>query len=91
MASRPFKELYAIPLRNGLTKPKAVRGAGTKMVNMGELFANPRIVDVAMDRVPLNQAERSSSLLATRYSLLAIFSLRGNRWCFLVLASARSL
>lgn len=75
MASRPFKELYAIPLRNGLTKPKAVRGAGTKMVNMGELFANPRIVDVAMDRVPLNQAERSSSLLAAGDLLFARQSL----------------
>lgn len=64
MQSRSFKELFAIPLRNGLTKPKAVRGAGTKMVNMGELFANPRIADVSMDRVPLSQAERNSSLLA---------------------------
>ena len=75
MASRQFKELFAIPLRNGLTKPKAVRGAGTKMVNMGELFANPRIVDVAMDRVPLNQAERSSSLLAAGDLLFARQSL----------------
>ena len=75
MASRPFKELFAIPLRNGLTKPKAVRGAGTKMVNMGELFANPRIVNVAMDRVPLNQAERSSSLLAAGDLLFARQSL----------------
>ena len=75
MASRPFKELFAIPLRNGLTKPKAVRGAGTKMVNMGELFANPRIVNVAMDRVPLNQAERNSSLLAAGDLLFARQSL----------------
>lgn len=75
MASRPFKELFAVSLRNGLTKPKAVRGAGTKMVNMGELFANPRIVDVAMDRVPLNQMERSSSLLAAGDLLFARQSL----------------
>ncbi len=45
------------------------------MVNMGELFANPRIVDVAMDRVPLNQAERSSSLLAAGDLLFARQSL----------------
>ena len=75
MASRQFKELFAIPLRNGLTKPKAVRGAGTKMVNMGELFANPRIVDVTMDRVPLNQTERSSSLLTAGDLLFARQSL----------------
>ena len=75
MASRPFKELFAIPLRNGLTKPKAVRGAGTKMVNMGELFANPRVVNVTMDRVPLNQTERSSSLLAAGDLLFARQSL----------------
>jgi type I restriction enzyme, S subunit len=73
--SRSFKELFGIPLRNGLTKPKAVRGAGTKMVNMGELFANPRIANIAMDRVPLNQAERSSSLLAAGDLLFARQSL----------------
>jgi type I restriction enzyme S subunit len=63
MQSKSFKELFAIPLRNGLTKPKAVRGAGTKMVNMGELFANPRLVHVAMDRVQLTDSERNTSLL----------------------------
>jgi|JI10StandDraft_1071094.scaffolds.fasta_scaffold306148_2 type I restriction enzyme S subunit len=75
MQSKPFKELFAIPLRNGLTKPKAVRGTGTKMVNMGELFANPRITDVSMDRVPLNQAERNSSLLTSGDLLFARQSL----------------
>ncbi len=75
MQSRPFKELFAIPLRNGLTKPKAVRGAGTKLVNMGELFANSRIVNVSMDRVPLNSAERSTSLLSADDLLFARQSL----------------
>lgn len=75
MQSRPFKELFAIPLRNGLTKPKAVRGAGTKMVNMGELFSNPRIINVSMDRVPLNAAERNTSLLAAGDLLFARQSL----------------
>lgn len=75
MQYKPFKELFASPLRNGLTKPKAVRGAGTKMVNMGELFANPRIVNVPMDRVPLNQTERGSSLLAAGDLLFARQSL----------------
>lgn len=75
MQSKPFRELFAIPLRNGLTKPKAVRGAGTKMVNMGELFANSRIAEIAMDRVPLNQAERNLSLLAAGDLLFARQSL----------------
>ncbi len=75
MQSKPFKELFAIPLRNGLTKPKAVRGTGTKMVNMGELFANSRIAEVQMDRVPLNEAERKSSLLAAGDLLFARQSL----------------
>ena len=75
MQSRTFKELFAIPLRNGLTKPKAVRGAGTKMVNMGELFSNPRIINVSMDRVPLSAAERNTSLLAAGDLLFARQSL----------------
>lgn len=75
MQSRPFRELFSIPLRNGLTKPKAVRGAGTKMVNMGELFANPRLINVDMDRVPLNDAEVKSSMLASDDLLFARQSL----------------
>jgi len=75
MQFRPFKELFEIPLRNGLTKPKAVRGVGTKMVNMGELFANPRIINISMDRVPLSVAERNSSLLVTGDLLFARQSL----------------
>jgi len=75
MHFRPFRELFSIPLRNGLTKPKAVRGAGTKMVNMGELFANPRIINISMDRVPLNSAERASSILAAGDLLFARQSL----------------
>lgn len=45
------------------------------MVNMGELFANPRIADITMDRVPLSPAERSSSLLAPGDLLFARQSL----------------
>lgn len=45
------------------------------MVNMGELFANPRIADIAMDRVPLNLAERTSSLLVAGDLLFARQSL----------------
>lgn len=58
-----FGTLFAEPTRNGLTRPKAVRGVGTKMVNMGELFAHSRIRDVTMDRVPLNEVEATKFLL----------------------------
>ena len=59
----PFQNLLRVPLRNGLTRPKAVRGAGVKMVNMGEVFAHDRIQDIHMDRVPLNDKEKETSLL----------------------------
>ena len=74
--TRAFGELFAEPPRNGLTRPKAVRGAGTKMVNMGELFAFPRIRDVSMDRVPLSKSEaerftlHKGDLLFARQSLV---------------------
>lgn len=60
---RPFGDLFAEPTRNGLTRPKAVRGAGTKMVNMGELFAFPRLRNAPMDRVPLTDEESEKALL----------------------------
>jgi type I restriction enzyme, S subunit len=59
----PFAELFETPLRNGLNKPKAVRGEGMKMVNMGEVFAHRRIHNLDMDRVPMDSKERDSSLL----------------------------
>lgn len=58
-----FESFFKTPLRNGLTRPKAVRGVGTKMVNMGEIFAHSRIGDIGMDRVPLNGKEADVYLL----------------------------
>ena len=58
-----FEELFDIPLRNGLTRPRAVRGSGVKMVNMGELFAYSRIGDIPMERVPLSEVEAEKYLL----------------------------
>ena len=58
-----FEKLFDIPLRNGLTRPRAVRGAGVKMVNMGELFAHSRIGNVSMERVPLSETESKKYLL----------------------------
>ncbi len=49
-----FQDLFAESLRNGLTRPKAVRGTGTKMINMGEIFAHSRIADIQRYRVPLS-------------------------------------
>ncbi len=45
------------------------------MVNMGELFANPRIGNIPMDRVPLSQAEADRALLKTGDLLFARQSL----------------
>lgn len=45
------------------------------MVNMGELFANSRLINVDMDRVPLSPSERSNSLLAEGDLLFARQSL----------------
>jgi type I restriction enzyme, S subunit len=58
-----FGECYAEPSRNGLTKPKRVRGTGFKFLNMGELFANRRINNLEMDRAPLSAQEEARSLL----------------------------
>ena len=70
-----FAELFELPLRNGLTKPKAVRGEGLKMVNMGEVFAHRRIRNLNMDRVPMDSKERASSLLRAGDLLFARQSL----------------
>jgi len=59
----PFEEILDVPLRNGLTRPRAVRGKGVRMVNMGELFAHPRIHDIDMERVILSEEEAVSYLL----------------------------
>jgi type I restriction enzyme S subunit len=73
----PFSELYAEDSRNGLMRPKRVRGAGYKMINMGELFAYDRISDPPMELVPMNEAEkvkyslRPGDLLFARQSLIA--------------------
>src|SRR5207244_4890359 len=63
--------------RNGVYKSKEFHGNGVKIVNMGELFANPRLVDVPMKRVQLTADELRKSalcvgdLLFARRSLIA--------------------
>jgi type I restriction enzyme, S subunit len=72
---RPFGELFAGATRNGLTRPRAARGAGVKMVNMGELFAHPRLCNAPMDRVPLTESEAERFLLSEGDLLFARQSL----------------
>ena len=47
-----FGALFLEPLRNGVTKPKRVRGSGYKMVNMGEIYSLSFIQKQTKDRVP---------------------------------------
>jgi type I restriction enzyme S subunit len=73
----PFRQLLADPVRNGIYKPKEFHGRGVKIVNMGELFAYPRLRPVAMKRVELSHVEQSrfdirkGDLLFARRSLVA--------------------
>jgi type I restriction enzyme S subunit len=70
-----FGDLFKEPQRNGLTRPKKVRGSGLPMVNMGELFAYPRIRNIRMDLVPIDEKEhhyllQPGDLLFARQSLV---------------------
>ncbi|MGH8479358.1 MAG: restriction endonuclease subunit S [Gammaproteobacteria bacterium] len=73
----PFEQLLTEPVRNGVYKPKAFHGRGAKIVNMGELFAHPRLRAVPMKRVELSgpESERftlaKGDLLFARRSLVA--------------------
>lgn len=83
-----FGELLSEPIRNGLTKPKAVRGHGVKMIAMGEIFAHSRIRSIEMDRVPVTDKEKNNcaikegDLLFARQSLV----LEGAGKCSIVTA-----
>ncbi len=73
----PFERLLAMPVRNGLYKPKEFHGRGAKIVNMGELFEYPRLHAVPMRRVELSRSEgerfmlSKGDLLFARRSLVA--------------------
>ncbi len=72
-----FGDLLANGIRTGVYKGKAFHGSGIKIVNMGELFANPRLRNVPMKRVQLTEDEIEKSslqpgdLLFARRSLVA--------------------
>lgn len=85
-----FGDLYAIGSRNGLSKPSKVRGAGYKMINMGELFSYDRIYDIPMELVPLSDSEKANAkieigdLLFARQSLV----LEGAGKCSIVMETS---
>lgn len=59
-----FENLLLEPLRNGIYKQKEFHGRGTFIVNMGELFAYPRLTKlVEMKRVEITQKEAEKVLL----------------------------
>ena len=72
-----FEELLEGPVRNGIYKRKEHRGHGVKIVNMGELFAHPRLRAVPMKRVAVSKPEMErfaiveGDLLFARRSLVA--------------------
>src|SRR5713101_3547834 len=61
--------------RNGIYKSSEFHGTGDKIVNMGELFAYPRLFDIPMKRVSLSADERARFLLQERDLLFARRSL----------------
>lgn len=86
----PFGSLFSEPQRNGLTRPKKVRGSGFPMVNMGELFAYPRINNIQMDLVPVSDKENQflllpDDLLFARQSLV----LEGAGQCSLFIGNSK--
>ena len=72
-----FAQLLSEPVRNGVYKRKEFHGRGVKVVNMGELFANPRLRDVEMRRIVMSESEQhrfgvqAGDLLFARRSLVA--------------------
>ncbi len=58
-----FLDIYAIPSRNGLTKPQRIRGGGTKFINMREIFGYGRMDNIPCERVPLTLRELETSKL----------------------------
>lgn len=70
-----LKDFLLVPIRNGLTKPSAIRGNGVKMIGMKEIFSMDLIQSVEMDRVPVTEREyeyssiQENDLLFARQSL----------------------
>lgn len=57
-SSKKFGELLDDKVRNGIYKPKEFHGRGVKIINMGELFANPRLsTSIEMKLLDVNRDE----------------------------------
>lgn len=90
--STTLDDLYAEPSRNGLTRPKSVRGRGYRMINMGEIFAHERIGNIEMELVQMTEKEiatfgvKKGDLLFARQSLV----LAGAGKCSLVKSVAET-
>ena len=73
----PFIDLLNGGTRTGIYKPKQFHGSGVKLINMGELFAYPRLGNVPKRRLELTEQERGrfdvqvGDLLFARRSLVA--------------------
>src|SRR5580658_7204715 len=82
-----FSTVLEGPVRNGIYKTKEHHGRGIKIVNMGELFAYPRLRSVEMKRVDLNESELQRFLLCRGDLLFARRSLvaEGSGRCSIVL------
>ena len=84
-----FGQLLTEPVRNGIYKAKEYRGRGAKIVNMGELFAFPRLGRVPMKRIEVTDSESSrfgiiaGDLIFARRSLVA----EGAGKCSIVVAT----
>ena len=72
-----FREVLTTGVRNGLYKPVEYHGRGAHIVNMGELFAHPRLRAVPMRRIDVDDTEldrfglNELDLLFARRSLVA--------------------
>ncbi len=71
----PFSSIFAVPVRNGIYKPKEFHGRGVKIVNMGELFAHSRLMPCDMKRVELDPTELDRFSLAPKDLIFARRSL----------------
>ncbi|MDW7729301.1 MAG: restriction endonuclease subunit S [Bacillota bacterium] len=84
-----FDTIYFENSRNGLTRPKSVRGEGYKMINMGELYRYDRLWNPEMELVPLSTSEiekyslKNGDLLFARQSLV----LEGTGKCSIVMSA----
>jgi type I restriction enzyme S subunit len=60
---KTFGTLLKENVRNGIYKSKEFHGYGSRIVNMGELFAYPRIGNQEMKKVFLTEAEKAKNIL----------------------------